>query len=499
MTGPLLELRNLSKAYGATQALDDVSLTARSGEIHALIGENGAGKSTLINVVSGVVRPDRGEIGLAGALVRMESPQAAHRLGIGTVHQELSLSELLSVAENIFAARLPSRYGFVDSRELRRRAKAIFDSLELSLDPDQKVGTLPVSSRQLVEIAKALSLDARLLLLDEPTSALNANEKEALFRLIRQLRARGIGIIYISHHLHEVTALADRITVLRDGRVVATHQASSVTPEILVKQMVGRAIERSSRYAATALGKPVLEVRDLSANNAFSDVSLTINAGEIVGLAGLLGAGRGALAASLAGLEPPSDGDLLFDGRKLALTNLRQAMALGIGYIPAERKTEGLFLDLSLADNIVAACLNRFSRFGIFDRRRQHETAARHIQALNIRSEGPQTRCGALSGGNQQKVLLAKWLERRPRLLILQEPTKGVDIAAKSDIHGKLRSLAAQGAAIFFVSSDLPEILSLSHRILVMHRGRITASLRPEETSEEEIMSCASGLMERAA
>lgn len=499
MRRPLLAIQSLSKAYGATQALADVSLSVHAGEIHALVGENGAGKSTLINVLSGVVRPDSGEIYLADAPLRLDSPEAAQRLGISTVHQELSLSELLSVAENMFAARIPSRFGLVDSRELRRRTQAVFKTLGLSLDPDEPVGSLPVSSRQLVEIAKALSLDARLLLLDEPTSALNANEKDALFRLIRRLRAGGIGIIYISHHLHEVTALADRITVLRDGYVVATHEASSVTPEVLVRQMVGRAINRRGPSADPSIGKVFMQARSLSVANAFSNISLTIRAGEIIGLTGLLGAGRGALAECLAGIESLSQGEILIEGRNIALTGLRQAMALGIGYIPAERKTEGLFLELNLADNLVAACLDRFSRFGIFDKRRQQETAERHIKALNIRAQGPQTICGALSGGNQQKVLLAKWLERRPRLLILQEPTKGVDIAAKSDIHQKLQSLAAQGTAIFFVSSDLPELLGLSHRILVMHGGGITATLDPKETTEEEIMGYASGLGEKAA
>jgi ABC-type sugar transport system ATPase subunit len=500
MTTLLLDIRHLSKAYGATQALTDVSLGVNAGEIHAVIGENGAGKSTLINILAGVVRPDLGEIGFGGATTKIDSPQTAQKLGIGTVHQELSLSELLSVAENIFAAHIPSRFGLIDSRELRRRAEAIFDTLELSLDPDQPVGTLPVSSRQLVEIAKALSLDARLLLLDEPTSALNANEKEALFRLLRRLRAKGIGIIYISHHLHEVTALADRITVLRDGRVVATHQVNSVTPETLVKQMVGRAIDRSGQpTAAPMIGNPLLEVRFLASPNAFSDVSCIIHSGEIIGVAGLLGSGRGAFASCLAGVILPSRGDILLDGRKVNLTSLRQAMAFGIGYIPAERKTEGLFLELNLADNITAACLERFSRWGIFDTRHQHQTADNHIRALNIRAEGPQAKCEALSGGNQQKVLIAKWLERMPRLLILQEPTKGVDVAAKSEIHLKLRRLAAEGAAIIFVSSDLPEILALSHRILVMHRGRLTASLVPAATTEEEIMEYASGLVERAA
>jgi ABC-type sugar transport system ATPase subunit len=499
MTTPLLEVCHLSKSYGATRALADVSLTVRAGEIHGIVGENGAGKSTLINILSGVIKPDLGEISFAGEILRLESPQAARRQGIGTVYQELSLSELLSVAENTFAAHIPSRFGFIDSRELRRRTEAIFETLGLSLDPDQPVGTLPLSSRQLVEIAKALSLEAKLLLLDEPTSALNANEKEALFRLIRRLRAKGMAIIYISHHLHEVSALADRITVLRDGRVVATHRTSAVTADTLVRQMVGRAVERGGQYMTAAIGAPFLEVRGLAVPNAFSDVSFTIHRSEIIGVAGLLGSGRSSLAACLAGLGLPTRGEIVLDGQAVTLPSLRKAMALGIGYIPAERKSEGLFLELTVADNIVAACLEKFSRLGIFDTRRHEETASRHIKALNIRSAGPQARCGALSGGNQQKVLLAKWLERAPRLLILQEPTMGVDVAAKSDIHAKLHRLASEGTAIFLVSSDLPEILGLCHRILVMHRGRLTACLTPATTSEEEIMARASGLTELAA
>jgi ABC-type sugar transport system ATPase subunit len=500
MTVPLLDIRNVSKAYGATQALRNVSLTVMPGEVHAIVGENGAGKSTLINVVSGVVKPDEGEISFEGSVPRIDSPQAAQRLGIATVHQELSLAELLTVAENIFAARLPSRHGLVDRTSLMAGAEAVLSALGLSLDPGQRVGTLPLGSRQLVEIAKALSLDARLLLLDEPTSALNANEKDALFGLVRRLsRLKGIGIIYISHHLNEITSLADRITVLRDGRVVSTHQAESITADMLVHEMVGRAISRRADSGIHQIGKPLLEARDLSLAGAFSDVNFTIHAGEIISLVGLLGSGRSALASCLAGLKTPRYGDILIDDKAVKLTSLRHAKALGIGYVPPERKTDGLFLELSLGDNIASASLPKFSAVGVFDERKQSEMARTYIQSLNIRSDGPHTRCAALSGGNQQKVLLAKWLETKPRLLIVEEPTKGVDIASKSEIHSRLQKLAANGTAILFVSTDLPEILALSHRILVMYRENIAAVLTPATANEQKIMAFASGLRQEAA
>jgi ribose transport system ATP-binding protein len=499
MTAPLLEIRNVSKAYGATQALREVSLTVLPGEIHAIVGENGAGKSTLINTISGVVKPDDGEISFEGSAQRIDSPQAAQRLGIATVHQELSLADLLSIAENIFAGRLPSRGGFVDRKALMAGAEAVLSSLGLSLDPSQRVGSLPLGSRQLVEIAKALSLDARLLLLDEPTSALDAHEKDTLFELIRRLRSKGMGIIYISHHLNEITSLADRITVLRDGRVVAVHQAGAITADILVHEMVGRAITPSADLGLRHIGNPILEARDLSLPGAFSAVSFTIHSGEIISLVGLLGSGRSALASCLVGLLAPRRGAILIDGQSIQLTSLRHAIALGMGYVPPDRKTDGLFLDLNLGDNIASASLQKFSAAGVFDDRKQDETARTYIRSMNIRSDGPRTRCAALSGGNQQKVLLAKWLERKPRLLIVEEPTKGVDMASKSEIHSRLKKLAGDGTAILFVSTDLPEILSLSHRILVMYRENIVAELTPAMAGEQEIMAFASGLRREAA
>jgi ABC-type sugar transport system ATPase subunit len=308
-----------------------------------------------------------------------------------------------------------------------------------------------------------------------------------------------MGIIYISHHLNEITSLADRITVLRDGRVVAVHQAESITADILVQEMVGRAIALSADLGTRHIGKPILEARGLSLPGAFSNVSFTIHSGEIISLVGLLGSGRSALASCLAGLLTPTHGAILIDGQNLQLTSLRHAIALGIGYVPPDRKTDGLFLDLNLGDNIASASLQKFSAAGVFDDRKQDETARTYIRSMNIRSDGPRTRCAALSGGNQQKVLLAKWLETKPRLLIVEEPTKGVDMASKSEIHSKLKKLAGDGTAILFVSTDLPEILSLSHRILVMYRENIVAELTPATAGEQEIMAFASGLRREAA
>jgi ABC-type sugar transport system ATPase subunit len=499
MSTPLLETKGLSKAFGATRALDNVSLCVLRGEVHAVVGENGAGKSTLINVISGVIAPDRGEIRFSGEIVTFDGPQAAQKLGISTVHQELSLAELLTVSENIFAARLPSRFGLIEWKVLQEKTDTILRSLNISLDPGARVSDLPISSRQIVEIAKALSLDAKLFLFDEPTSALDSVEKEALFRVIRRLRAGGIGIIYISHHLNEVMSLADRISVLRDGCMVATHETTSVTPEQLVTEMVGRLISSDSSREARKPGLPILQTRGLTHADAFFDISLTIHAGEIIGLAGLMGSGRSILAACLVGIFPTVSGEVLVNGRAVKLLTLRQAMDIGIGYLPSDRKSEGLFLGLSLSENIVVASLRKYSVRGLFDVKKQRRAARGYIKMLNINARDSAQQCDALSGGNQQKVLLARWLETAPQLLILQEPTKGVDIAAKREIHRQLEKLAATGSAILFVSSELPELLSLSHRILVMHQGRIAADLAPEQTNEEEITAFASGLRGMAA
>lgn len=494
----LLEIVGLSKSWGSTQAASSVSFHLAAGEVLALVGENGAGKSTLLNMLSGVVAPDDGKIRMSGQVVALSSPHAAQALGIGTVFQELSLAHNLTVMENIFAGRLPSRFGLVDRKVLRQKTEALFSTLGIFIDPDATVNDLPVSSRQIVEIAKAVSLDAHVLLLDEPTSALNADEKAVLFRLVLSLKAKGVGIIYISHHLEEVIELADRIVVLRDGAVVSIVGRKEATARSLVRDMVGRLINEDATPRTPQTSEKLLEVNAVSRGSAVRDVSLNVRKGEIVALAGLMGSGRGELAEMIVGLTKPSTGSLSVSGRPVSARGLGAAKHLGIGYIPPERKTQGLFLDLSVAANIAAATLQKATRHGFMSQSLLTDLARRHIGRLSIKASRTDVRCRSLSGGNQQKVLLAKWLEMDPKLLVVEEPTKGVDIAAKLDIHRELRRLAASGTGILMVSSDLPEILSLAHRVLVMHHGRIVADLDCRKTTEHEIIAHASGLTENA-
>jgi len=493
-TAPLLAVEGVSKSWGATAALSGVSFDLAGGEVLGIVGENGAGKSTLLGVLSGVVRPDAGALRLSGGMVELPSPRAARTAGIATVFQELSLAKNQTVMENVFAGRLPSRFGFVDRDALRRQTQALLDTLGLSISPDAVVGELPVSSQQVVEIAKAMSGEARILLLDEPTSALNADEKAALFRLVASLRAKGVGIVFISHHLEEVLALSDRIVVLRDGHVVSTVEAGRTDPQQLVHAMVGRAIEARADGSSPSGGDILLDVEGLSDGAAVEGASLQVRCGEIVALAGLMGSGRSALAEMIVGLSRPAGGRMTLSGRAIAPGGIGEARRLGIGYVPPERKTQGLFLDLCVADNIAAARLSAYSRRGFLDRGAVRATAENYRRRLSIKCGGVDVDARALSGGNQQKVLLAKWLDIGPRLLVVEEPTKGVDIAAKQDIHRELAALAGSGAGVLVVSSDLPEILSLAHRVLVMHRGRIVADLDCAGAGEQEIVAKASGL-----
>ncbi len=495
----LLQANGLSKSYGENKVVDHVTFSLDCGEVIALVGENGAGKSTLMNMLAGVVSPDEGEIILAGRPVSLSSPHAAQSAGIGMVFQELSLVGNLSVKENLFAGRAPTRFGLIDGGKLRRKAQGLLQALGVAIDPDALVSDLPMSSRQIVEIAKAVSLDTRLLLLDEPTSALNADEKAMLFRLISELKAKGVGIVYISHHLNEVLELADRVVVLRDGRVVSIAPRAQVTIRSLVRDMVGRAISLNETAQAPPSGRSILEVDRVSGGGGVTDVSLRIEEGEIVGIAGLVGSGRTELARMIVGLSAPKAGSVKVAGQTVRGGGMAAAKRSGIAYVPPERKTEGLFLDLPVAANIAAATLEQSMVAG-FLRDRHVERRARHqIDRLGIKARSPGVACRSLSGGNQQKVLLAKWLETRPRLLVVDEPTKGVDVAAKADIHSALRQLAASGAGILMVSSDLPEILSTAHRVLVMHKGRVVANLACAETSEQEIIAHASGLPDSSA
>jgi ribose transport system ATP-binding protein len=493
---PALEFKSVSKSYGSTKASRSVSFDVMAGEVVALVGKNGAGKSTLMNLLSGVIAPDEGEICLLGHPVHLNSPTVAQANGVATVFQELSLSPNLSVMENIFAGRAPRRFGFVDWRKMKAEAKALLDRFGLSIDPEIRIGDLPMSSRQMVEIAKAVSLGAQVLLLDEPTSALNADEKQALFSVIATLKQAGTAIVYISHHLDEVIALSDRIVVLRDGAVVSIVETEGMTAERLVRDMVGREIEEANdSHPATDVA--VLSVENVS-RLTVKDASLVVRAGEIVSIAGLMGAGRSELAHMIVGLARPHSGKVTVNGKPVDGAGMNVSVRQGIAYVPAERKTEGLFLDLPVASNIAVTTLSKNSRVGFMQEDRIRNLARRHVERLSIRLSSTQAPVRSLSGGNQQKVLLAKWLEIAPKLLVVEEPTKGVDIGAKYDIHREIKMLAANGAAVLVVSSDLPEILSLSHRVLVMHNGRLVADIDARHATEQEIVAHASGLEEPA-
>jgi ABC-type sugar transport system ATPase subunit len=493
MADALLSTRNLVKRFGATVALDGVSFDLAAGEVHALIGENGAGKSTLTNIFSGVVQPDAGDILLGGKPVSIASPRHAQMLGIATVFQELSLTETVSISENIFAGRAPSRFGAIDWPRLEREAHALLAELGIDLDVRQPLTEAPVSVRQMVEIAKAISLDARALLLDEPTAALSPVEVKRLFELIRRLAARGLGIVYISHHLSEVLTIADRITVLRDGRVVAQHRPAETDQEGLVRDMVGRDVARLRRGRASATGPVVLEARNLSRPNEFQDVDLVLKAGEIVGITGLMGSYRSELAQALCGILQPGSGEIRLRGTPVRFRGLAHAIAERIAYVPQDRKNDGLFLDMPLAENIAAASQGKVSRLGVFSRARNEALAGEAMARLGIKASGPQSPARALSGGNQQKALLARWLATDPEIIIVDEPTRGVDVAAKHDIHALLAGLVEKGAAVLLISSDMAELLNLSDRLLVMHAGRIVGELDPATTREEDIIALASG------
>jgi ribose transport system ATP-binding protein len=490
---PLLEIQEVSKAFAGTQALSRVSFTLAAGEVHALVGENGAGKSTLMNIVAGVLQPDEGGIRMAGETITIDNPRRAQALGIGIVFQELSLVESLSVAENIFVNRVPTRGGLVDWRRLEERTRAILAPFGLDVDPWAVVGDLPVSQRQLVEIAKALSLDVRVLILDEPTSALPPDEVEALFMIIRRLRAQGIGIIYISHHLAEVFTIADRVTVLRDGRVISTTSVSECDMGGVIRAMVGRDIGAVSARSRHSTGPTLLEARGLSRTKTFESVDLTLYAGEIVGLAGLMGAHRSELGRALGGALRPTSGEIRVDGKSVRPANVGAALRHGIAYLTDERKSDGLFLDMSIADNIIAPALHRFSRFGLVDARAAVSAAQERMNRLRVKAPDALQTVGRLSGGNQQKVMLAKMLESGPRILVIDEPSKGVDIGTKQEIHSLLRELADAGAALLVISSDLPELLALCDRIVVMREGQIVGELNGSEATEETILAMAAG------
>jgi ABC-type sugar transport system ATPase subunit len=496
----VLRAEGITKLYPGVRALDQVSLDLRAGEVHAVVGENGAGKSTLMTILAGAQQPDGGSLIMDGRHVQVLDRRAAEQLGISIVFQELSLVTNLSIADNVFAARQPiGILNLVRQRELYARTQVVLDRFNLGLNARTLVGTLPTASRQVVEIAKALSLKARVLILDEPTSSLTQNEAQKLFEIIRQLRDEGLAIFYISHHLDEVFSIADRISVLRDGKHVGTCVTSETTESEIVHMMVGREVQvlygRSETSFQSTVGRdPILEASGLQFGSQLRDVSIRLVPGEIVGVAGLVGAGRTELGRALYGLLPLEGGHIAIDGKPVQLRSPADAISHGIAYIPQERKEEGLFLLMHIVENISAPNLSSLSRGGMMLSGAANRLAADYAKALNIRAPSLYARVSNLSGGNQQKVLVSMWLARKPRLLIVDEPTRGIDIGAKAEIHRLLQSLAGDGLAILMISSELPEILTLSHRVLVMAKGCITGEFAGADVDEEQIMACASGL-----
>ncbi len=495
---PLLQMQRISKTFPGVKALKDVDFTVYPGEILALVGENGAGKSTLMRILSGVFLPDAdsGDILWDGRAVTIHSPHDAQALGISMIHQELALIPYLDVGKNIYLGREPQGAlpGLVNWGQLYRQARAQLDALGLQINPRTEVRRLPLAQQQMVEVAKALSLEARLIVMDEPTSALTDREVETLFAQMRQLKAQGVAIVFISHRMDEIFAIADRVTVLRDGEYVGTEPIAALTEDRIIRMMVGREVNTIYERSEHAISEdPVLEIEGVTSRGVVEDVSLKLYRGEILGLAGLVGAGRTELAETIFGVHPVHAGSIRLEGEAVRITHPAQAIAQGIGLVPEDRKAQGLFLRMGVGENIVMALLTRLTRLGLINHRRAKAINEDFVKRLDIRTPSVQQLVRNLSGGNQQKVVIAKWLTLKPRVLILDEPTRGIDVGAKAEIHRLMHDLAGQGVGILMISSELPEVLGVSDRVVVMHEGRITGMFDPRTATQDEIMSAATG------
>jgi len=486
----LLEAKHISKTFPGVRALDNVELSVKPGEVHALLGENGAGKSTLIKIVTGVVAPDPGaSLSICGHQVERNSPELSDELGVSAIYQHPTLFSELTVLENLTM----DQSGFlIDWRARRELAQECLARVGAEIPLDQPVKHLRMAEKQLIEIARALSRDAKLLIMDEPTAALPKHEADRLLELIRQLRERGVGIIYISHRLEEVLDIADRMTILRDGALVGTYAADSVDRQDVIRHMAGRSLEAMYDKQAVEIGEPVLQVKDLSCAAAgIEDIGFTVHAGEILGLAGLVGAGRTELARTLFGITPADQGTICLNGAPITVRSPGDAIDLGIAYVPEDRHLHGVIQDLPVVDNAMVAILDQFLHHGLLDRGQEVETGAAAVHQLEVKTPSVFTPVRSLSGGNQQKVALARWLAIKPKVLILDEPTQGIDVGAKAEIYRLVERLAKEGVAILMVSSDLPEILGLADRVAVMCGGRVVTVLARAEATQERILEFA--------
>ena len=491
---PVLQMRGISKRYPGARALTDASLEVRRAEVHIVVGENGAGKSTLMKILSGAVRADAGEIVLDGSKVELDSPLRARKLGISTIYQELSLVPHMSVAENIFLGKTPTRWpGIVDVRRMRQEARRILDSLGVSIDSDAPIHSLRLAQQQMVEVARALSDNARILVMDEPTSALSQREVEQLFATITRVTSNGVAVIYISHRMDEVFRIGHRVTVLRDGRHVATRDIEDVTAAELVRLMADREVADHYPRRRHALGDELLRVDRLN-GGGLKEISFALHRGEILGIAGLVGAGRTRLARAIVGADPVAERRVVVHGSARSIETPADAVRAGIGFLPEDRKQQGLVLPLSVERNISMSHLSALARFGVLDGAKERGEADSAIRSLRIRTPGSDQLVLNLSGGNQQKVVLAKWLAAHADILIFDEPTRGIDVAARQDIYLLMNQLVENGAGLIMISSDLPEVLGMSDRILVMRGGRVTRELAAHEATDAAVLQAALGV-----
>ncbi|MBP1857596.1 sugar ABC transporter ATP-binding protein [Rhizobium herbae] len=490
----LLEVKDVRKEFPGVVALDNVELRLRRGTVHALMGENGAGKSTLMKILAGIYTPDSGIFRLRGQEIRLKNPLDALENGIAMIHQELNLMAPMTVSENIWIGREPSgRFGLIDHAEMNRRTEALFERLGIEIDPEIRVGKLSVANRQMVEIAKAVSFDSDVLIMDEPTSALTDKEVSHLFRIIRSLKADGKGIIYITHKMNELFEIADEVSVFRDGKYIATHNSVDVTRDDIIRMMVGREITQMFPKEAATIGDIVLSVRDLTLNGIFKDVSFDLRAGEVLGFAGLVGSGRSNVAETIFGVTPANAGTIELFGKQVVVSSPSVAMRHGMAFLTEDRKETGCFLLLDIQENAQMAVLQqRYVRFGFVQQEKLRKEADEMANRLRVRTPDMAEPIINLSGGNQQKVLICRWLMTNPRILILDEPTRGIDVGAKAEIHRLISQLAGQGVAIIMISSEMPEVLGMSDRVVVLHEGRVTGILDRAEADQVKIMELAS-------
>ena len=488
---PLLQMKGITKQFPGVLALDRVSLDVYPGEVLALVGENGAGKSTLMKILSGVYRKDAGEILIDGRPVEIDGPLQSRQLGISIIYQELSVLNNMNIAENIFVGRERRRNGLVDKKRQHAEAKALLDRVGLSMDTHTRTGKLSTAQKQMVEVAKALSYNARMIIMDEPTSSLTDKETDMLLGIIRSLRDSGVAVVFISHRMNEIFEIADRIAVMRDGQMVQAVDAKEATEQSIIAAMVGRDVHNLFAKEEAPIGDIALEVKNLSTKDFLKDISFNVRAGEIVGFAGLVGAGRSEVMRAVFGIDPRVSGDIFINGKPVEIRTTVDALKAGMGFVPEDRKEQGLILKMSVLHNTSIAALPSVANGWFLDKKRERALASEYVDKLRVKTPSNEQKVMNLSGGNQQKVVIAKWMATHPSVLILDEPTRGIDVGAKKEIHLLMSELVRQGVAIVMISSELPEILGMSDRIYVMHDGRIKGEIARSEATQESIMKMA--------